>query len=376
MEAFELELNRLEQTGNLRTLPQADILPSCIDFVSNDYLGIGIDKDLHREFYNTRDVESLQMTASGSRLLAPSQNAGVAFEHTLQEAYGYPALLFNSGYHANTGLIPALVDNNTVIIADRLVHASIIDGIKLAGVPFERFRHNNLPHLQKLAAKYANAGKRILIVIESVYSMDGDKAPVEEITRLKLSLPDAILYVDEAHAVGVKGRAGLGLVNDLSPELRRGVDIVVGTMGKALASVGAYAILSDTMKRWAVNKARSFIFSTALPPINIEWSNFVFCKAMAMDDRRNHLAKLGQTLGQAIGSEHFGHIQPFIVGDAHLAIEAARLLAENGFNILPIRTPTVPPGTERLRISLSAAHNQQQIEALAQLLNRIKTLGK
>lgn len=372
MAIFKQELDRLEQSGNFRSLPSGDILPGCIDFVSNDYLGLGSDNTLHDEFLSEYDISRLKFTASASRLLAPGQGEFAVFERTLESAYGSPALLFNSGYHANTGLIPALCDSHTVIIADKLVHASIIDGIKLAGVAFERFRHNDTAHLQRLVAKHSACGKRIMIIVESVYSMDGDESPLEDIVRIKHSLSDALLYVDEAHAVGVKGRGGLGIANDLPAEMRSEVDVIVGTMGKALASVGAYAILSKELKDWAVNKARSFIFSTVLPPINVAWSTFIFEKAMKMEERRLHLSRMGRLLGRATGSKCSGHIHPLIVGEAHKALKMAKELAEMGFNILPIRTPTVPPGTERLRISLSAAHSEAQILALADAINTVK----
>ena len=203
-----------------------------------------------------------------------------------------------------------------------------------------------------------------LIIAESVYSMDGDYADIEALADVKRHCPGAILYVDEAHAVGVEGAHGLGLCRD--SEAFGDIDVIVGTMGKALASVGAYAILSGRLKDYAVNKARSFIFSTALPPVNIEWSRFVIEKCLDMDTERRHLKTLGCRLSEIMavhGAEtQASHIQPFVVGNPKLAVELSAEMMNEGFNVLPIRTPTVPPGTDRLRLSLSAALSIDDID--------------
>ncbi len=150
------------------------------------------------------------------------------------------------------------------------------------------------------------------------------------------------------------------------------VDVVVGTLGKALASAGAYVIASESVRSWAINRARSFIFSTALPPVNVLWSKFIFEKAMDMDSERRKLKQLGRRLGEALGTGSESHIQPYMVGDPHEALRISRILKDDGFDVLPIRTPTVPPGTDRLRISLSAALNEDDIISLGNALNRLK----
>ena len=167
--------------------------------------------------------------------------------------------------------------------------------------------------------------------------------------RAKRLHSNVLLYVDEAHAVGVLGEQGLGLAAH-----NPGVDILVGTLGKALASAGAYAVMNDTLRRFMVNRCRSLIFSTALPPVQAAWTEFVMRRAVLMDDRRRRLADIAGRIGEALGKEP-SHIMPFIVGDAARTVELSRQLLRDGVKVLPIRTPTVPPGTERLRISLSAA---------------------
>lgn len=358
-------LDELERSGNFRSIPRGVRCPDVVDFTSNDYLGLGFREDLRREFYSRNDVVSMQFSSSASRLLAMNQMSFTRFESFLSELYGgREALVFNSGYHANTGLVSALSAKNTVIIADRLVHASIIDGIKLGGCRFERFRHNDMAHLSKLAKKVVAEGMTPLIIAESVYSMDGDYADIEALAEIKRNCPGAILYIDEAHAVGVEGMHGLGLCR--SSKAFDDIDIIVGTLGKALASVGAYAIMKGRLKDFAVNKARSFIFSTALPPINIEWSRFIIEKCLDMDAERSHLRIIGHRLSEIFASHGIetpaSHIQPFVVGNPKLAVELSAELFNEGFNVLPIRTPTVPPGTDRLRLSLSAALSVEDIE--------------
>ncbi len=367
----------LEETaasGNLRTVALEDSPASLVDLSSNDYLGLAADNSLRESFLAGEAAATAPLSASASRLLAGSQKTFTSLEATLADAYGSAALLFNSGYHANTGIVSALGSiKNTYIIADKLVHASIIDGIKLSGAPFARFRHNDYSHLASLAAKASKEYVNILIIAESVYSMDGDRADIDAIAEIKRQTPGAILLVDEAHAVGVEGQAGLGLV--ASSASRGDVDIIVGTFGKALASAGAYAITDDVMRQFLINKARSFIFSTALPPFVIAWSEHVFRNMTGMDSRRSHLKKLGLRLSEILrpygGSTSGGHIQPLIAGSASKAVEWSRSLRSDGFCVLPIRTPTVPPGTDRLRFSLSADLDLAALDNLSESLSHI-----
>lgn len=367
----------LEETaasGNLRTVALEDSPASLVDLSSNDYLGLAADNSLRESFLAGEAAATAPLSASASRLLAGSQKTFTSLEATLADAYGSAALLFNSGYHANTGIVSALGSiKNTYIIADKLVHASIIDGIKLSGAPFARFRHNDYSHLAVLAAKASKEYPNILIIAESVYSMDGDRADIDAIAEIKRQIPGAILLIDEAHAVGVEGPAGLGLV--ASSAGRGDVDIIVGTFGKALASAGAYAITDDVIRQFLINKARSFIFSTALPPFVIAWSEHVFRNMTGMDSRRSHLKKLGLRLAEILrpygGSTSGGHIQPLIAGSASKAVEWSRSLRSDGFCVLPIRTPTVPPGTDRLRFSLSADLDLAALDNLSESLSHI-----
>ncbi len=368
---IDLILDHLADSGNLRHIPD-ECDPSVVDLSSNDYLGLAERSDLRDEFFADKDPAALLMSASASRLLGARQREYTEFEAILSDAYGNgrSALAFNSGYHANIGLIQALADKHTLIIADRLVHASIIDGIKLSGAPFERFRHNDYDHLERIIDSKAQLYDNILIVAESVYSMDGDSADIDRLIEAKRRCGGkALLYIDEAHAVGVTGPAGLGLAAAAHSPAE--TDIIVGTMGKALASAGAYAIMSPKMRDFMVNKSRSLIFSTALPPINIAWSSFIFKRMLSMDSERQTLRQLAAKLADALGADDPSHIRPLIVGDARKAVELSMRLLDQGYKVLPIRTPTVPPGTERLRFSLSAAIAPEAIDNLAAVIGRL-----
>jgi 8-amino-7-oxononanoate synthase len=352
MDAIENELASLRTAGNFRHIPTT-FTDNLTDFSSNDYLGLAEDRALREEFLATLNADNFRPTSSASRLLAGHQDEYQALENTLAEHYHRPALLFNSGYHANTGMISALGGASTLFIADKLVHASIIDGLILSRSKFERFRHNDYAHLVKILDRYASQYSRVVIVTESIYSMDGDHADIEQLIDIKKSHDNVMLYVDEAHGVGVSGPHGLGLT--MATSAPKAVDIMVGTFGKALASVGAYAITSPTVRDYMINRARSFIFSTSLPPTAALWSRATFIKALTMDAERAHLAELAEILARATHQAEPSHIQPLIIGDAALTVAASQRLKQEGLNVLPIRTPTVPPGTERLRFSLSAA---------------------
>lgn len=352
----------LKAADNLRMIPEDSSRSALIDLSSNDYLGLATDSALKEEFFASLG-EIPPLSACASRLLATDQKEFAALERTLGELYSRPVLLFNSGYHANVGAVSALAAGNTLIIADKLVHASIIDGMTISRARFIRFRHNDVNHLRQLLAKNAADYDRVLIICESVYSMDGDIAPLEEIAASKTA--NSLLYVDEAHAFGVIGRKGLGLCADM-PE----VDIIIGTLGKAAASVGAFAaVKSDTLRQYLLNTSRSFIFSTAIPPLNCAWSRFVIERIPSMDARRRNLRLLSERLGKILGVDHPSHIQPLIVGSSAKALSLSRKLANGGFKVLPIRTPTVPAGTERLRFSLSANLKPDQLNSLGNILH-------
>lgn len=300
-------------------------------------------------------------------------------EELLSGLYHRPALIFNSGYHANTGMVSAIAQSaKTLIVADRLVHASIIDGMTLSKSPFTRFRHNDLTHLRRILEKEASCYEQVLVIVESVYSMDGDRADIDGLAEIKRDHPNVLLYVDEAHAFGVEGVHGLGICR--SSKCYDDIDIIVGTFGKACASMGAFCAVSAPLKDYLVNRSRSLIFSTALPPMTAAWTIFMIEKFLDMDAEREHLKVLGERLQSILSPMSPGfpitasHIQPLVAGDPKRAVALSAKLLDYGFKVLPIRVPTVPPGTDRLRISLNAALDIKDIERFGELLAEITSV--
>lgn len=372
-DSYQSILDSLLEEDRLRSIP-SDQNCGKIDLCTNDYLAL---TPKYREFM----PEFLDLygdapfSASASRLLCPSGKYHRMLEEFLSLRYNKRALLFNSGYHANVGCVQALAARaNTIFLCDRLIHASVIDGLMMSKAKFERWRHNDIDHLSKLLNKYRSEGCNIVIVAESVYSMDGDLAPLHDLTALKRHYPDIILYLDEAHGIGVFGDRGLGLAESLG--LIDEIDIIIGTFGKACASQGAFAATSDTMHDVFVNLSRPFIFSTAIPPVNCAWTLFMLGKIENMSDCRDHLINtsqlfrdlLEQNFCKTIASR--SQIVPFVTGSAESAVSLASFLGKNGIDALPIRKPTVASGTERIRFSFNADITPDVVYNVVDLIKR------
>jgi len=367
-------LSSLEEEHRLRHIPEIQET-GIIDLSSNDYLSLGTRCDEYREEFLDRFSDAA-FSSSASRLLSLKQKHHNALEEYLESLYGKPALLFNSGYHANVGCIGALTLPSTLFVCDKLIHASIIDGLRISGSEFKRFPHNDILKLRKIIEKESSRYERVVIVVESIYSMDGDIAPLNEIVALRNEYPEILLYVDEAHAFGVRGSKGLGVAEELN--LINDIDILIGTFGKAAASAGAFAVCSSEIKSLLINCARPFIFSTALPPVNIAWSMLMTEKIVNMSDARLRLAaiskefsdRLEEISGKPTGSS--SQIIPYLTGNAEKALDIAAKMRERGIIALPIRRPTVPPGGERIRFSLGADMNIEQLNQVFEILNEIK----
>ncbi len=346
-----------------------------INFSSNDYLGLAQDIALQKRFFAEASDADLRLSSASSRLLTGHTDQSEILENLLSELYsGKSALSFGSGYHANSGIIPAITDKNTLIIADKLVHASIIEGLRLSDATSMRFRHNDMKHLTILLDKYSSEYERVILMTESIFSMDGDEAPLKEMVALKDKYPNLELYIDEAHAVGVRGQNGLGCVEEY--DLIDKVDYIIGTMGKALASMGAYVICDEVVKAHLINTCRTFIFTTAPAPINQAWTTFVLRLQPELEAEREHLRAISNRLKtfletKGIANKSDSHIIPIIIGDNHSCLAIAEQLQSKGLWVLPVRPPTVPDGSSRLRISLSSSISDQEIDYLIDQLDNL-----
>ncbi|MFW1754979.1 8-amino-7-oxononanoate synthase [Acinetobacter wanghuae] len=346
-----------------------------INLASNDYLGLAGNLALREAFFDQLPNEQRHLSASSSRLLTGNYPAFEQLEREMSQAFGRSVLLFNSGYHMNIGILPALSDSKTLILADKLVHASIIDGIRLSSAKYLRYRHNDLVQLKQFLEKYQEDHEieRIIVVTESIFSMDGDEADLKALVTLKAQHSKVLLYVDEAHAIGVRGERGLGCAEQY--DVLDQIDFLVGTFGKALASIGGYIVCHETIRNYLINFMRPLIFSTAQPPISAAWTQFVFQHMQSLSAERTHLAHLSSYAWQgvqALGLDcpSTSQIVPVILGEAKRANAVAEMLQDQGYYVLPLRPPTVPQNTARLRICLNQNVQQQHMVALFEYLRQ------
>jgi len=352
-----------------------------INFSSNDYLGLANDSRLREAAIAA--IDELGVGAGASRLISGTQSPHLGLERGLAKwKETEAALCFTSGYAAALGTIPAIVGKNDVILLDKLCHASLIDGAKLSGAILRIFPHNHLDrvdsHLQW--AQREHAGKRILIVTESIFSMDGDRAPLCDLVELKKRF-GALLMLDEAHAVGVIGPNGRGLA--AAENLNEDVDIQMGTLSKALGATGGYICGPRHLIEWLINRARSFIYSTAPPPAiaTAALAAVDFLSSSEGEERRLLLWKkirLMQELLPTSGRNKTKNapvsaIFPWIVGDEQVALDLAFSLQSEGCLVPAIRYPTVAKGAARLRITVTASHEENQIRSLCQAIKRLST---
>ncbi|HHV6294346.1 TPA: 8-amino-7-oxononanoate synthase [Haemophilus influenzae] len=373
MDAFKQQLEQLCTQNQYRSIP--DLVHQgryimrenrkMLNMSSNDYLGLASNENLRQSFLQQYGDNFPSFTSSSSRLLTGNFPIYTDLEELVAQRFQREsALLFNSGYHANIGILPALT-TKSLILADKLVHASMIDGIRLSQCEFFRYRHNDYEHLKSLLEKNAGKFDRTFIVTESVFSMDGDVADLKYLVQLKKQFPNTYLYVDEAHAIGVYGKNGLGIAE--RADVIADIDLLVGTFGKALASMGAYVVCDQILKECLINQMRPLIFSTALPPFNVAWTYFIFERLPQLSKERTHLERLSAFLRQEV--EHRTQIMPsqtcivpYILGENEATLAKAKDLQEQGYYCLPIRPPTIPKGTSRIRLSLTADMTMDEVK--------------
>ena len=365
------ELADLESQAQLRDLEAV----RGVDLCSNDYLGLSADPRMKQAIQEGVDAAA-RVASTGSRLLSGHDEVWTTLENDFARWIGAEAALyFTSGYAANIGLLSAILGPNDVVFSDSANHASLIDGMRLSKCRRIIFPHRDLNALEgELRWSLSNSGARF-IVVESIFSMDGDRAPLRDLAALAARY-QAELIVDEAHATGVCGPAGRGCVAEA--RLTSRVFATVHTCGKALAAAGAFVCGSDSLRRFLINRARTFIFSTALPPYFASQVATGMRLAATMEVERTHLADLSSFLRNELQQNGFdtagsdSHIVPIVLGSNDTALFFAAQLQACGYGIRAVRPPTVPPGTARLRVSLTAKLAQPIVADLAGALVQIR----
>ncbi|MDO8676008.1 MAG: 8-amino-7-oxononanoate synthase [Candidatus Omnitrophota bacterium] len=343
-----------------------------LNFCSNDYLGLADDEKV-----KAAAIASIGQDGFGSgasRLVGGNMSAHTALEERLAALKKTEAcLLFSSGYMANTGIIPALVGRGDIVFCDRLNHASIIDGILLSRAQMKRYPHVDMAALED-GLKKASGHQRKLIVTDTIFSMDGDRAPLKDIVELARRW-GAWVMVDEAHAFGVLGPTGMGLVEEL--RLSDQVQVQMGTLSKAAGCFGAYVCGSAVLKETLINHARSFIYTTGMPPSVAAAAHAGVNIIVIEPGRRRQLLDNADHLRQgfkALGLDTMRSttpIIPILAGEADRAVMMSQKLFEQGFFVQAIRPPTVPVNTARLRVTVTAAHTREDCEAF---LEAVKTI--
>lgn len=350
------ELNRLREIKNYRKLRECET--TFINLSSNDYLGLANDEKLKEEFYKNYQPK---LSSSSSRLIDGSYSEVMELERRAEEIYGKPCIMFNSGFDANSSIIETFCDKSTLILTDRLNHASIYDGILNSGAEFLRYKHLDMSGLEKLLQKYSGKYEELLVISESIYSMDGDIADIEKLVELKRKYSFSLM-IDEAHSYGVYG---YGIAHNLN--LVKEIDFLVIPLGKGGGSVGAMVICEAYLKEYIINKSRKFIFSTALPPVNHAWNLFILNKMNEFDERRarletlkNYTLKLLKESG--IETESTTHIISIVIGDNSRIEKICERMKGRGYLLYSVKEPTVPKGTARFRIGLNPDITFEEIE--------------
>ncbi len=339
-----------------------------VNFCSNDYLGLACHPAL-AEAATTSSRRS-GFGASASRLVSGEQQEHRLLEQQLAAYVGLPsALLFPTGYQANLGVVTTLVNGSDLVVSDAANHASLIDGCRLSRATIRVYPHCDLDAARAALTDRSSQYRRKILLTESLFSMDGDFAPLADLAELARAT-DTVLVVDEAHALGVLGPGGRGLC------AAAGVvpDALVGTLGKAFGSSGGFVAGSPELRSVLQNRARTFIFTTASPPpvAAAAAAGLELAAGSDGDRRRSHLAEhitaLVERLPSHVRATHRSAILPILLGDDRRALDASRALLDRGFFVQAIRPPTVPEGTSRLRLTLSAAHTPTEVQRLADAL--------
>jgi 8-amino-7-oxononanoate synthase len=371
MESYEDELRTLESKGLKRSVKDRALFKG-VNLSSNDYLGLSMDASLQEAAEQA--IRSYGTGGTASRLLAGTSKIHLELEAELAKFLGKEAaLVFSSGYHTNTGLIPALAGIGDVVFIDRLCHASILDGIKLSNARFYTFKHNNPDDLEQLLNDRRKEYKRAIVVTEGVFSMDGDQPDLKRLSALAHE-HDALLYVDEAHSFGVFGLNGRGWASEQG--VLDQVDVFVGTLSKTLASQGGFVAANKTLIDYFTTKSRSFIYTTALAPACAGAALAALRRLPIFESRRKFLLKTAAQVSARLAELGYrvlssgSQIIPVWTGDIEATQKLSQHLFDQGFFVPSIRPPTIPAGEGRVRLSITHDVAARGIENLIKAFER------
>ena len=349
---------------------------SYLSFASNDYLSLSKDKRIIN--YAKKALDKNGFGTSSSPLISGYSKSHLKLEEEISEYLGQEkTLLFSTGYQANLGVINSIINRKDNIIADQLNHASLIDGSILSRANFKRYKHNDINNLAEIASRVVNSEKNTLIISDSLFSMDGDLAKLKELNNVS-SKYDSILLIDEAHAIGVIGKNGKGLVNQYSLNNKQNI-IITGTFGKAIGTYGAFFSGNKDYVDYVMQKARGYIYSTSIPINAVEATRKSLKIIYKENWRREKLLSLIKYFKKNIKKIDYNvlnsntHIQAIIIGDSRSAIFISEELLKYGIYLPAIRPPTVEEGKARLRVSLTVDHEESDIDYL---INILKTISK
>ena len=373
---IDAELARRRDAGQLRRLRTIDPIGDngvcsegreLVDFSSNDYLGLA-----SHPLLKARAVKFTERYGTGARASRLISGSYPSFEKVEATLAGLKrterALILNSGFQANISLLPALADRDAAILLDRHCHNSLVNGALLSRARVRRYRHGDLDHLRELLVASSDCVQRI-IATESVFSMDGDTSDIKALVAVAREY-DALLVIDEAHATGVLGERGMGLTCGM------GVDVCVGTFGKALGSFGAYVACGEKMAEYLVNCCAGFIYTTALPPAVLGSIDAALELVPTMDEERSALLKNAACVRAALRAQGWDtgvattQVIPVMVGDECKALALHRYLEDRGCLAVAIRPPTVAPGQSRIRLALNVHHRREDLKILVELFGQ------
>lgn len=369
-------LDDLKKKGCLRSLLPVESLEgkivchkkSFLNFSSNDYLGFSFDSRIKKAACHA--VECFGAGTGASRLMCGTLHLHQALEKKIAKLLKYPdCLIFGSGFLTNVGVITALVSRNDCVFFDRLNHASLIEGVRLSGAKWKRFKHNDVADLEKLLESHSDFGGKKFIIVDSVFSMDGDVAPLKEISLLAKK-HNAFFMVDEAHAVGIFGQNGAGY----SQALNIFPDVIMGTFSKSLGSYGGFCVCSSAIKSLLVNKAKSFIYSTALPPACLGAVDKAIDILYSQKDLGQKLLKKAQYFHQLLSKllvnvdllPFATPIIPIIIGANEETVRIVDALYQKNIFLKAIRPPTVAEQSARLRLSVTLSHSEDHLKIAAE----------